>query len=119
MRRTSSTVITCRTLVGTSDTSPRSTKWPGLLGLFRQKVSFGVTMRRDAVDKQAKPEREPCARILRQHRLLVRQLSACGVPLQARLLVGGEAQHVVNDRACGQLGVGGVDARICSRLDQL
>ena len=48
----------------------------------------------------------------RQHRLFVRQIGTRGIPLQTGLLVGGEAQYVVDDRAGGQLGVRGLHARV-------
>src|ERR1700759_619490 len=86
IRRTSSTVITSGTLVRESDNGP---------------------MCRDAVDKQGQPESEPLACVVGEHRLLVGQLGARGVPLQPGLLVGGEAQYVVDDGACGQFGVSG------------
>ena len=67
-------------------------------------------MRGDAVDEQPSPNANRALGSVGQHRLLVGQIGARGVPLQPGLLVGGEAQHVVHDRAGGQLGVGGVDA---------
>ena len=86
MRRTSSTVITRATLAGPSDN--------------------GRPVRRDAVDEQGKPEREPRAADRRTAPTApIGQLGARGVPLQPGLLVGGEAEHVVDDRAGGQLGV--------------
>src|SRR5690349_2915792 len=81
MRRTSATVITSATLVRESDNGP---------------------MRRDAVDQQRQPEAEPLARIVGERRLLVGQFGARGVPLHPGLLVGGEAEHVVDDGTGGQ-----------------
>src|SRR5882762_7200641 len=92
MRRTSSTVITSPTLVAPPDNR--------------------VAVHRDAVDKQSKAEREPRTGIFGKYRLAVGQLGASGVELQPRLLVGGEPQHVVHDRAGGQPGVGGGNARV-------
>ena len=66
----------------------------------------------DAVDQKREPEAEPFAGIVGEHRLLVGQVCARGVPLQPGLLVGGEAQHVVDDRAGGQFGVCGLHARV-------
>src|ERR1700754_5143680 len=61
-RRTSPTVITAPTLVPTPDNR--------------------VAVRGDAVDKQSKPEREPCAGIAGKDGLAVGQVGACGIPLQ-------------------------------------
>src|ERR1700704_4675335 len=62
MRRTSSTVITSPTLVATPDNR--------------------VAVRGDAVDKQSKPESEPCAGIAGKYGLAVWQVGARGIPLQ-------------------------------------
>src|SRR6476620_10326909 len=95
MRRTSSTEITRTTLVRPSDK--------------------GSPVDRDAVDEQPKPKREARARIVRQHGLAVRQLGACGVPLQPGLLVGGEAEDVVEHRAAGEVGMRVFEARVRGR----
>src|SRR6187402_1090348 len=84
MRRTSATVFMAVTLVGCSDNG----------------ASCG-----DPVDEKRQPEAESFAGIVGEHRLLVGQLGSCGVPLQPRLFVGGEAKHVVDDGAGGQVGV--------------
>src|SRR3954471_14230045 len=122
MRRTSSTVIMSRILVGRSDTeilnswtglrlfalrpsasptccegtSPRGTFCRRLLGLCLRNVTFGVAVGGDAVDEQSKPEREPGARVLREHGLFVRQVRTSGVPLEPYLLSGGNPSNEVH-----------------------
>ena len=76
---------------GQSTVDEQHPELPGLLdGLARP--------RGDSVDQQPQPEAEPRSRIVGEHGLLVRQLGTCGVPLQPGLLVGGEPQHVIDDR---------------------
>src|SRR5215210_5380991 len=91
MRRTAATVFIVATLVGCSDNRPPCG---------------------DAVDQKREPEAEPSACIVGECRLLVGQVCARGVPLQSRLLVGGEAQHVVDDGAGGEFGVCSLHARV-------
>ena len=112
MRRTSATVITS-TIETTNP--PKSTKVADLLDFAPKRARLCAAI---PSTSSRSPNANRALGILDQHRLLVGQVGACGVPLQPGLFVGGESEHVVHDGPRGQFGLCGVDAGVGGGVGQ-